>query len=289
MKSKRNTVWIVLTCMLAVLVFVLSAALYRSWKITEALQTQLAEMQNGVFAVEVVQGQQETATAGDVQTVRVMNGILQQQDTDGQWVDVAPVEELAQADPILAGRNKMQELIAQNKEAVQNGTISAEQISPLLAKQSSIEEMALAFASQVQSAAEKKAAQTAKTTTKKAAAVTPAATPAAPAATPVPTQQPTMNNDNGSSSGGGSSNSDSGSGSGGGSGDSGSSGGSSDSGSGDSGSSGGGSDSGSGDSGSSGGGSDSGSGDSGSSGGGSDSGSTDSGDGEDVGWTDEIL
>ena len=289
MKSKRNTVWIVLTCMLAVLVFVLSAALYRSWKITEALQTQLAEMQNGVFAVEVVQGQQETATAGDVQTVRVMNGILQQQDTDGQWVDVAPVEELAQADPILAGRNKMQELIAQNKEAVQNGTISAEQISPLLAKQSSIEEMALEFASQVQSAAEKKAAQTAKTTTKKATTVTPAATPAAPAATPMPTQQPTMNNDNGSSSGGGSSNSDSGSSSGGGSGDNGSSGGGSDSSSGDSGSSGGGSDSGSGDSGSSGGGSDSGSGDSGSSGGGSDSGSTDSGDGEDVGWTDEIL
>lgn len=276
MKSKRNTVWIVLTCMLAMLVFVLLAALYRSWKITEALQTQLAEMQNGVFAVEVVQGQQETATAGDVQTVRVMNGILQQQDTDGQWVDVAPVEELTQSDPILAGRNKMQELIAQNKEAVQNGTISAEQISPLLAKQSSIEEMALEFASQVQSAAEKKAAQTAKTTTKKAAAVTPAATPAAPAATPVPTQQPTMNNDNGSSSGGGSSNSDSGSGSGGGSGDTGSSGGGSDSGSGDSGSSGGGSDSGSGDSGSSGGDS-------------SDSGSTDSGDGEDVGWTDEIL
>ena len=252
MKSKRNTVWIVLTCMLAVLVFVLSAALYRSWRIMGALQTQLTEVQNGALTVEVVQGQQETATAGDVQTVRVMNGILQQQDTDGQWVDVAPVEELTQADPIVAGRNKMQELIAQNKEAVQNGTIRAEQISPLLAKQSSIEEMALTFASQVQSAAEKKAAQTAKATTKKAAAVTPAATPAAPAATPVPTQQPAMNNDNGSSSGGGA-------------------------------------DSGSGDSGSSGGGADSGSGDSGSSGGGSDSGSTDSGDGEDVGWTDEIL
>ena len=275
MKRKRNTVWIVLTCMLAALVFVLSAALYRSWRIMGALQTQLTEVQNGALTVEVDQGQQETATAGDVQTVRVINGILQQQDTDGQWVDVAPVEELTQADPILAGRNKMQELIVQNKEAVQNGTISAEQISSLLAKQSSIEEMALAFASQVQSEAEKKAAQTAKTTTKKAATVTPAATPAAPAATPVPTQQPTMNNDNGSNSGGGSSNSDSGSSSGGGSGDNGSSGG--------------GSDSGSGDSGSSGGGSDSGSGDSGSSGGGSDSGSTDSGDGEDVGWTDEIL
>ena len=281
MKSKRNTVWIVLTCMLAVLVFVLSAALYRSWKITEALQTQLAEMQNGVFAVEVVQGQQETATAGDVQTVRVMNGILQQQDTDGQWVDVAPVEELTQADPILAGRNKMQELIVQNKEAVQNGTISAEQISPLLAKQNSIEEMALAFASQVQSAIKKTTVQTVKPIANKAVTTTPAATPA-------PTQQPTINNassSSGSSSDSGSSGgSSSGGGSDSGSGDSGSSGGGS-----DSGSSGGGSDSGSGDGGSSGGGSDSGSGDSGSSGGGSDSGSTDGGDGEDVGWTDEVL
>lgn len=286
MKRKRNTVWIVLTCMLAALVFVLSAALYRSWRIMGALQTQLTEVQNGALTVEVDQGQQETATAGDVQTVRVINGILQQQDTDGQWVDVAPVEELTQADPILAGRNKMQELIVQNKEAVQNGTISAEQISSLLAKQSSIEEMALAFASQVQSAIKKTTVQTVKPIANKAVTTTPAATPA-------PTQQPTINNassSSGSSSDSGSSGgSSSGGGSDSGSGDSGSSGGGSDSGSGDSGSSGGGSDSGSGDSGSSGGGSDSGSGDSGSSGGGSGSGSTDGGDGEDVGWTDEVL
>ncbi len=64
MKSKRNTVWIVLTCMLAVLVFVLSAALYRSWRIMGALQTQLTEVQNGALTVEVVQGQQEVAAAG---------------------------------------------------------------------------------------------------------------------------------------------------------------------------------------------------------------------------------
>ena len=300
MKSKRNTVWVVLTCMLAILVFVLSAALYRSWKITGVLRTQLAEAQNGVFAMEVVQGQQDVAAAGQVQAVRVMDGILQQQDAGGQWVDVAPVEELAQADPILTGRNKMQELIAQNKEAVQNGTISAEQISPLLAKQSLMVGAALASASQIQSTIKKTTVQTVKPIANKAVATTPAATSA-------PTQQPTINNassssgsrsdsgsSGGSSSGGGS---DSGSGDSGssggssdsGSGDSGSSGGGSDSGSGDSGSSGGGSDSGSGDSGSSGGGSDSGSGDSGSSGGGSDSGSTDGGDGEDVGWTDEVL
>ena len=286
MKSKRNTVWVVLTCMLAILIFVLSAALYRSWKITGVLRTQLAEAQNEVFAMEVVQGQQEVAAAGQVQTVRVMDGILQQQDAGGLWVDVAPVEELAQADPILTGRNKMQELIAQNKEAVQNGTISAEQISPLLAKQSLMVGAALASASQIQSTIKKTTVQTVKPIANKAVTTTPAATPA-------PTQQPTINNASSSSGGSSDSGSSGGSSAGGGSdsgsGDSGSSGGGSDSGSGDSGSSGGGSDSGSGDSGSSGGGSDSGSGDSGSSGGGSDSGSTDSGDGEDVGWTDEVL
>lgn len=250
MKSKRNTVWIVLTCVLAVLVFVLAAALYHSRQVTETLRTQLAEAQNSILSEELVQGQQETAAAGSVQTVRVMNGMLQQQDENGQWVDVASVEELQQADPILAGRSKMQELIAKNREAVQNGTISAEQISPLLAKQSILAGAALASASQVQSATEKTAAQTVKPTNNTTTTV-------APAATPVPAQQPTINNDNSSPDSG-----------------------SSDSGSSDSGSS----DSGSSDSGSS----DSGSSDSGSSDSSSDSGS-DSGSGEDVGWTDEVL
>ena len=117
----------------------------------------------------------------------------------------------------------------------------------------------LARASQVQSAAEKTIVQQTKPTNA-------ATTVTAPIATPVPTAQPAI----GGSSDSGSS--DSGS-SGGGSSDSGSSGG----GSSDSGSSGGGSSGG--DS------SDSGSSDSGSSGGDS----SDSGDGEDIGWTDEVL
>lgn len=258
MKSKRNTVWIVLTCVLVVLVFVLAAAVYHFWQVTVDLQTQLADAQNDMWAEEVVQGQQETATAGSVQTVRVMNGILQQ-DENGQWVDVAPVEELQQADPVLAGRSKMQELIAQNREAVQNGTISAEQISPLLAKQSILAGAALASASQVQSATEKTAAQTVKPTNNTTTTV-------APAATPVPAQQPTINNDNSDSD------------------DSSSDSGSSDSGSSDSGSS----DSGSSDNDSSDNGSSDSSSDSGSDSGSGDD-SSDSGDGEDVGWTDEVL
>lgn len=250
MKSKRSTVWIVLTCVLAVLVFVLAAALYHSWQVTVKLQTQLADAQNDMWAEEVVQGQQETATAGSMQTVRVMNGILQQQDGSGQWVDVAPVEELQQADPVLAGRSKMQELIAQNREAVQNGTASAEQISPLFAKQSILAGAALASATQVQSATEKTAAQTIKPANNTTTTV-------APVATPVPTQQPAINNDNDDSD------------------DSSSDSGSSDSGNPDNSSS---------DNGSSDSGSDSGSDDSGAS-----DDSSDSGDGEDVGWTDEVL
>lgn len=241
MKSKKNTVWIVLTFVLSVMVFVLAAALYHSRQVTVKLQTQLADVQNDMWAEEVVQGQLGTAIAGNVQTVRVMNGILQQQDENGQWVDVAPIEELQQADPVLAGRNKMQELIAQNREAVQNGTLSVEQISPLLAKQSILTGAALASASQVQSATEKSAAQPVKPTNNTTTTV-------APAATPAPAQQQTTNNDNDNSNDNGSNN------------------GSSDSGSSDNGSS---------DNGAS----DSGSGDN----------SSDSGDGEDVGWTDEVL
>ena len=255
MKSKRSTVWIVLTCVLAVLVFVLAAALYHSWQVTVKLQTQLADAQNDMWVEEVVQGQQETATAGSMQTVRVMNGILQQQDGSGQWVDIAPVEELQQDDPVLAGRSKMQELIAQNREAVQNGTIGAEQISPFFAKQSILAGTALASATQVQSATEKTAAQTVKPANNTTTTV-------APVATPVPTQQPTINDDNDDSD------------------DSSSDSGSSDSGNSDNSSS----DNGSSDNGSSDSGSDSGSDDSGAS-----DDSSDSGDGEDVGWTDEVL
>lgn len=206
MKSKKNTVWIVLTFVLSVMVFVLAAALYHSRQVTVKLQTQLADVQNDMWAEEVVQGQLGTAIAGNVQTVRVMNGILQQQDENGQWVDVAPIEELQQADPVLAGRNKMQELIAQNREAVQNGTLSVEQISPLLAKQSILTGAALASASQVQSATEKSAAQPVKPTNNTVTTV-------APVATPAPAQQQTTNNDNDNSNDNGSNNGSSDSGS----------------------------------------------------------------------------
>ena len=236
-KNKKNTVWIVFTCIFALTTVVLAMALYRSHSTLEAVRVQLAEGQTNTITAETNQSRQQLAGAHNMQAVRVMNGILQQQDENEQWVDVAPVADLQQADPVLAG--------TQNREAVQNGTAGAEQISPLMAKQGILAGATLASASQVQSAVNKTAAQTAKpqTTGNNPLAVT------TPAATPAPTQQP-VSNDNSSNDDDDDDSSDSGS---------------SDSGS-------------SGDS-------DSGSSDSGSSG----DDSSDSGDGEDIGWTDEVL
>lgn len=232
-KNKKNTVWIILTCVFALTTLVLGMALYRSQSDRKLLESQLAGAQD-VVAVTTAQ-QQQLAGADNLQEIRIMNGILQQQDKHQQWVDVAPVEDLLQADPVLAGRNKMQELITQNREAVQNGTVSAEQLSPLMAKAGTLTGAALASVSRVESSNNKTTAQPPKAQTGSNSTTTVTAPAATPVATPAPVQQPD-NNDN--------SDNDS---------------------------------------------SDNGSSDNGSSDSNSGGDSSDSGDGEDIGWTDEIL
>lgn len=237
-KNKKNTVWIILTCVFALTTLVLGMALYRSQSDRKLLENQLAGAQD-VVAVTTAQ-QQQLAGADNLQEIRIMNGILQQQDKHQQWVDVAPVEDLLQADPVLAGRNKMQELITQNREAVQNGTISAEQISPLMAKAGTLTGVALVSASRVESSNNKTTAQPPKAQTGSNSTTTVTAPAATPVATPAPVQQPDNNNNSDNDH----SDNDS---------------------------------------------SDNGSSDNGSSDSNSGGDSSDSGDGEDIGWTDEIL
>ena len=237
-KNKKNTVWIILTCVFALTTLVLGMALYRSQSDRKLLESQLAGAQD-VVAVKMDQ-QQHLAGADNLQEIRIMNGILQQQDKHQQWVDVAPVEDLLQADPVLAGRNKMQELITQNREAVQNGTISAEQISPLMAKAGTLTGVALVSASRVESSNNKTTAQPPKAQTGSNSTTTVTAPAATPVATPAPVQQPDNNNNSDNDH----SDNDS---------------------------------------------SDNGSSDNGSSDSNSGGDSSDSGDGEDIGWTDEIL
>lgn len=237
-KNKKNTVWIILTCVFALTTLVLGMALYRSQSDRKLLESQLAGAQD-VVAVTMDQ-QQQLAGADNLQEIRIMNGILQQQDKHQQWVDVAPVEDLLQADPVLAGRNKMQELITQNREAVQNGTISAEQISPLMAKAGTLTGVALVSASRVESSNNKTTAQPPKAQTGSNSTTTVTAPAATPVATPASVQQPDNNNNSDNDH----SDNDS---------------------------------------------SDNGSSDNGSSDSNSGGDSSDSGDGEDIGWTDEIL
>ena len=237
-KNKKNTVWIILTCVFALTTLVLGMALYRSQSDRKLLESQLAGAQD-VVAVTMDQ-QQQLAGADNLQEIRIMNGILQQQDKHQQWVDVAPVEDLLQADPVLTGRNKMQELITQNREAVQNGTISAEQISPLMAKAGTLTGVALVSASRVESSNNKTTAQPPKAQTGSNSTTTVTAPAATPVATPAPVQQPDNNNNSDNDH----SDNDS---------------------------------------------SDNGSSDNGSSDSNSGGDSSDSGDGEDIGWTDEIL
>lgn len=237
-KNKKNTVWIILTCVFALTTLVLGMALYRSQSDRKLLESQLAGAQD-VVAVTTAQ-QQQLAGADNLQEIRIMNGILQQQDKHQQWVDVAPVEDLLQADPVLAGRNKMQELITQNREAVQNGTISAEQISPLMAKAGTLTGVALVSASRVESSNNKTTAQPPKAQTGSNSTTTVTAPAATPVATPALVQQPDNNNNSDNDH----SDNDS---------------------------------------------SDNGSSDNGSSDSNSGGDSSDSGDGEDIGWTDEIL
>ena len=232
-KNKKNTVWIILTCVFALTTLVLGMALYRSQSDRKLLESQLAGAQD-VVAVTMDQ-QQQLAGADNLQEIRIMNGILQQQDKHQQWVDVAPVEDLLQADPVLAGRNKMQELITQNREAVQNGTVSAEQLSPLMAKAGTLTGAALASASRVESSNNKTTTQPPKAQTGSNSTTTVTAPAATPVATPAPVQQPDNNNNSDNDS------------------------------------------------------SDNGSADNGSSDSNSGGDSSDSGDGEDIGWTDEIL
>ena len=273
-KNNGKTIWIVITCILTVLVCIFAIGLYYFSRLTLTLKTQLVEIeeQNSDLSVEVVRrGEETTAAENEVRKVRVMNGILQQQDGNDEWIDVASVEKLESEDPVLLGRNKMQELIDKNREAVQNGTVDASEVSPLIEGKGAVPEDTLVAASSVQSVTEKTTTHSSKPNSNNTTPTTTAPTVTAPAVT-----QPTAGTDNTSGASSDSSSSyiappDSGS-SGGSSTDSGSSsGGSSHSGSSDSGS---------------GGNSDSGSSDSGS----SDSESSESGDGEDIDgcWVDEV-
>lgn len=59
-KNKKNTVWIVFTCIFALTTVVLAMALYRSHSTLEAVRVQLAEGQTNTITAETNQSRQTT-------------------------------------------------------------------------------------------------------------------------------------------------------------------------------------------------------------------------------------
>ena len=229
---KKNTTLVVLsvsTVISVVAAIVFLVLLLQSQQVIRRMQALQTEGIKNVAKNEVVS--QENA-GGREEIIRLLNGRIQVQE-NGEWTDFCSLEELEQSDPVTLGRQKMQDIINQNKEALANGTLPEGVEERKLAQvELTVEEVVEKGQETVKKPAQSTGSQSTGTQTK----VTPApAATAAPAATPVPD---TNTSDDGGSDDGGS---------------------------------------------------DSGSSDSGDSGSGSEDSGSDGGDGEDVGWTDEVL
>lgn len=229
---KKNTTLVVLsvsTVISVVAAIVFLVLLLQSQQVIRRMQALQTEGIKNVATNEVVS--QENA-GGREEIIRLLNGRIQVQE-NGEWTDFCSLEELEQSDPVTLGRQKMQDIINQNKEALANGTLPEGVEERKLAQvELTVEEVVEKGQETVKKPAQSTGSQSTGTQPK----VTPApAATAAPAATPVPD---TNTSDDGGSDDGGS---------------------------------------------------DSGSSDSGDSGSGSEDSGSDGGDGEDVGWTDEVL
>lgn len=234
---KKNTTLVVLsvsTVISVVAAIVFLVLLLQSQQVIRRMQALQTEGIKNVATNEVVS--QENA-GGREEIIRLLNGRIQVQE-NGEWTDFCSLEELEQSDPVTLGRQKMQDIINQNKEAQANGTLPEGVEERKLAQvELTVEEVVEKGQETVKKPAQSTGSQSTGTQPK----VTPApAATAAPVATPVPD---TNTSDDGGSDDGGS---DSGS-------------------------------------------SDNGGSDSGDSGSGSEDSGSDGGDGEDVGWTDEVL
>ncbi len=229
---KKNTTLVVLsvsTVISVVAAIVFLVLLLQSQQVIRRMQALQTEGIKNVATNEVVS--QENA-GGREEIIRLLNGRIQVQE-NGEWTDFCSLEELEQSDPVTLGRQKMQDIINQNKEALANGTLPEGVEERKLAQvELTVEEVVEKGQETVKKPAQSTGSQSTGTQPK----VTPApAATAVPAATPVPD---TNTSDDGGSDDGGS---------------------------------------------------DSGSSDSGDSGSGSEDSGSDGGDGEDVGWTDEVL
>lgn len=119
---KKNTTLVVLsvsTVISVVAAIVFLVLLLQSQQVIRRMQALQTEGIKNVATNEVVS--QENA-GGREEIIRLLNGRIQVQE-NGEWTDFCSLEELEQSDPVTLGRQKMQDIINQNKEALANGTL----------------------------------------------------------------------------------------------------------------------------------------------------------------------
>lgn len=115
MEEQKDTknIWIAMTITFFTVSIVFGILLYRSEKV-------IKEMQQTVAESVTVQEQQDVNASAD--SVRLMDGMVQVQ-KDNEWVDYCTIEEFAQSDPVEVGKQKMSDLIKSNQDAVNAGTL----------------------------------------------------------------------------------------------------------------------------------------------------------------------
>ena len=209
---KKNTTLVVLsvsTVISVVAAIVFLVLLLQSQQVIRRMQALQTEGIKNVATNEVVS--QENA-GGREEIIRLLNGRIQVQE-NGEWTDFCSLEELEQSDPVTLGRQKMQDIINQNKEALANGTLPEGVEERKLAQvELTVEEVVGKGQETVKKPAQSTGSQSTGTQPK----VTPApAATAAPVATPVPDTNTSDDggSDDGGSDSGSSDNGDSGSGS----------------------------------------------------------------------------
>lgn len=209
---KKNTTLVVLsvsTVISVVAAIVFLVLLLQSQQVIRRMQALQTEGIKNVATNEVVS--QENA-GGREEIIRLLNGRIQVQE-NGEWTDFCSLEELEQSDPVTIGRQKMQDIINQNKEALANGTLPEGVEERKLAQvELTVEEVVEKGQETVKKPAQSTGSQSTGTQPK----VTPApAATAAPAATPVPDTNTSDDggSDDGGSDSGSSDSGDSGSGS----------------------------------------------------------------------------
>ena len=116
MEEQKDTknIWIVMTITFFTVSIVFGILLYRSEKVIKEMQQTVAEKS------VTVQEQQDVNASAD--SVRLMDGMVQVQ-KDNEWVDYCTIEEFAQSDPVEVGKQKMSDLIKSNQDAVNAGTL----------------------------------------------------------------------------------------------------------------------------------------------------------------------